>query len=74
MADFRSTVIESANAARAAGSRITIDWNIPTVSVEMHDCDYFFQEHEAVALLEEADSNRDDIPIDDYILWSAQGW
>ena len=74
MEDFRSTVVKSANAARAAGSKITIDWNIPTVSVEMHDGDYFFQEHEAVALLEEADSNRDNISVEDYIMWSAQGW
>ena len=75
MEDFRSTVVKSANAARAAGCKVTINWRIPTVSVEMHnDIEYFFQEYEASRLLEEADSNRDNISVEDYIMWSAQSW
>ena len=71
---FRDTVIKSANAARAAGQTISINWDIPTVAVDRGDCIYFFQEHEASQLLDEADNNRDDSSVEDYLLWSAQSW
>lgn len=61
-----------ANAERAAGGSVEIDYRLPSVAVELSDgSEFFFQEHEASDLLDEVPEN---INEEDYILAVAQGW
>ena len=61
-----------AEAERKAGGKVEIDHRLPTIAVTMSDgSEYFFQESEAQALLDEVPEN---IGEEDYILAIAQGW
>ena len=63
---------ERAEAERNAGAEIDIDTGLPSISITMSDgSDYFFQEHEAQAILDEVPDN---IHPEDYILAIAQSW
>ena len=57
---------------RAAGGSIDINDMLPTVGLEMSDgSEYFFQGHEAEALLSEVPGN---MHPEDFILALAQNW
>ena len=67
----------NAEAQRGGGASVTIDYNLPTIAVELRNGDtFFFQGDEASGLLSEAMIDQTDVYIapEDMILWLAQGW
>jgi hypothetical protein len=63
---------QRAAAEREDGGSCTINERLPTIAVTLASgAEYFFQEHEASALL---DSVPDNLTAEDFILASAQNW
>lgn len=62
---------------REGGTRISIDRGLPAVSIEdsFHGS-YYFQEHEAEELLQQADRSAEDLGIDaeTYLLYVSASW
>ena len=70
--EFKEQVEYYAACERKAGGRVEINYLLPYVAIDMSDgSEYFFQEHEAVELLENI---PDDIEDEDFLLWQAQSW
>lgn len=63
---------QRAAAERRSGGHVRINHRIPTVSIVLSTGDdWFFQESEASALLDEVPDNLSE---GDYLLATAQGW
>lgn len=63
---------KTAQAVRASGGRVDINYGLPSIAITNPDgSEYFFQEHEASEIL---DSIPDEVFEVDYIMWSAQSW
>lgn len=63
--------------ARKENMFVNVNPNIPSVAIYLNeDQEYFFQYEEAEELLDEAMAAESTylVNIEDYILWSAQGW
>ena len=70
--EFAADVKKRAAAERKAGGSIKIDRRLPYIAIRMSDgSEYFFQEHEASALLE---GIPDYVNEADFLLAMAQGW
>jgi hypothetical protein len=74
-------ILQVARSARAGGQTIEIDYKLPTVAISRDEHDvFFFQEHEADTLLREAEKiidglcAGDQISVEDFLLYSSQGW
>jgi hypothetical protein len=73
----REMIQETAGAAREEGQTIEINERLPYVAINRgNDSDYFFQGEEAVDLLDEAEAAASvfNVSVEDYLLYSAQGW
>ena len=68
---FVDQVEMTAECAREAGWVVSIDYGLPSVGITSDNEKWFFQEHEAQALLDEV---PDDLRAEDYILWTVQSW
>jgi hypothetical protein len=81
--DLIKQILSTAKMARASGQSVKIDAMLPTVSVISEEGDeYYFQEHEATRLIEDAEATikglgelaEESVSVEDYLLYSAQGW
>lgn len=65
----------NAEAQRGGGASVVIDYNLPTVAVELRDGNtFFFQGEEASELLAQIEKIDPKIEPGDMILWMARGW
>lgn len=72
---------KTAEAARASGQHIEVDFMLPSITIYRSENDQFsFQEHEAAPLLKEANEIIKGLGADgtitaaDFLLYSAQNW
>ena len=77
MFDFEAEVSRVSKAAYRDGTIVKVDQTLPTLSVEHGNGDsYYFQEHEATAMLVDAELAiaNFDISVEDYFAYISQSW
>jgi len=76
-AELKQQIIKTADAAKAAGQWVEINDMLPTLTIYRGpDDEYFYQEWEALEVVNEYEELADRLVLDveDVILWAAQGW